>query len=164
MSSHEQQLLAYAKKCVTPAYSYCKAKLDNDLKPTLDAFKAAGFFSSCKVAELKPTAADIDTLKSLPFCNSEAVFSDLKSELPRYLAAAEAVSSRANVVDWWKLLEDDLPHWAQSCKLVLLVEPSSAAAERAFFQILSNSFSEKQESSLEDYIELSVMLQYNYRN
>ena len=133
-------MLAYAKQCVTPAYTYCKAKFDNDLKPTLDAFKAAGFFSSCKVAELKPTAADIDTLKSLPFCNSEAVFSDLKSELPRYLAAAEAVSSRANVVDWWKLLEDDLPHWAQSCKLVLLVEPSSAAAERAFFKYCLTPF------------------------
>ena len=112
---------------------------------------------------LKPTAADIDTLKSLPFCNSEAALSDLKSELPRYLAAAEGMSSRANIVDWWKSHEDDLPHWAQSCKLVLLVQLSSAAAERVF-SILSNSFSERQESSLEDYIELSVMLQYNYRN
>ena len=84
ISSREQQLLAYwcwPKQCVTPAYTYLKAKFDNDLKPTLDAFKAAHFFSPSKVVELKPTATDIDTLKSLPFCNSEAVLSDLKSEV-----------------------------------------------------------------------------------
>ena len=81
ISSREQQLLVYAKQCVTLAYTYFKAEFDNDLKPTLDAFKAACFFSPSKVAELKPTATDIDTLKSLPFCNSEAVLSDLKSEM-----------------------------------------------------------------------------------
>ena len=46
------------------------------------------------------------------------------------------------------------------CKNVLLVQPSSAAAERVF-SILSSSFTERQTSSLEDYIETSVMLQYN---
>ena len=40
--------------------------------------------------------------------------------------------------------------------LVLLVQPSSAAAERVFL-----TFSAKQESALEDYVQLSVM-QYNY--
>ena len=45
-------------------------------------------------------------------------------------------------------------------KLVLLVQPSSAAAERVF-SLLQNSFSQRQSSSLEDYIETSLMLQYN---
>jgi len=31
------------------------------------------------------------------------------------------------------------------------------------FSILTNSFSTQQESSLEDYVQLSVMLQHNYR-
>ena len=47
--------------------------------------------------------------------------------------------------------------------MVLLVEPSSAAAERVFSH-LSNSFTEQQMSSLEDYIETSIMLQYNKQN
>ena len=51
---------------------------------------------------------------------------------------------------------------AGACKNVLLIQPSSAAAERAF-SILCNSFGERQESSLQDYIECSIMLQYNGR-
>jgi len=42
----------------------------------------------------------------------------------------------------------------------MLIQPSSAAAELAF-SILSNSFTNRQEHSLKDYIETSVMLQYN---
>ena len=49
-----------------------------------------------------------------------------------------------------------------TCRLVLLVKPSLAAAERVF-SLLNNAFHSQQESSLEDYLELSVMLQYNYR-
>ena len=44
-------------------------------------------------------------------------------------------------------------------KLVLLVKPLSAAAE-GVFSLLNNSFDIKQESALEDYIHLSVMMQY----
>ena len=44
----------------------------------------------------------------------------------------------------------------------ILVQPSSAAAER-IFSILSNSFTDRQEHALRDYIETSVMLQYNCR-
>ena len=34
--------------------------------------------------------------------------------------------------------QNDLPAWAEACKLVLLVQPSSAAAERVF-SLLENS-------------------------
>ena len=53
-----------------------------------------------------------------------------------------------------------LPNWSSICKSVLLVQPSSATAERVF-SILTNSFTDRQEHSLKDYIETSVMLQYN---
>ena len=44
-------------------------------------------------------------------------------------------------------------------KCLLLKQPSSAAAERAF-SLLTNSFNDEQRRSLEGYIELSIMLQY----
>ena len=44
----------------------------------------------------------------------------------------------------------------------LLVQPSSAAAERVF-SILNSSFGDKQQHALEDYIEASIQLQYNCR-
>jgi len=34
--------------------------------------------------------------------------------------------------------------------------------QSVFFSILANLFGKQQESSLEDYIQLSVMMQYNY--
>ena len=61
-----------------------------------------------------------------------------------------------------ELVEKVLPNWSSTCKCVLLVQPSSAAAERVS-SILSNSFTDRQEHSLKDYIETSVMLQYNCR-
>ena len=50
-------------------------------------------------------------------------------------------------------------HAAAACQ-AMLVQPSSAAAERVF-SLLRNSFGERQQSSLQDYIETSIMLQYN---
>ncbi len=58
--------------------------------------------------------------------------------------------------------ETELPLWFSSCKSVLLIQPSSAAAERVF-SLLANYFNERQTSALEDYIQTSLMLQYNYR-
>ena len=63
---------------------------------------------------------------------------------------------------WWKRNEKVLPNWSSTCKSVLLVQLLSATAERVF-SILSNSFTDRQEHSLKDYIETSVMLQYNSR-
>lgn len=159
---HEQQLLAYAESCVTSAYAYFRRKFENDLHPVLEAFKAARFFSPHKVTELQPSATDINSLSVIPFLNYPEKLNDLKSELPTYLAAAEDISPQVDPVQWWKSHESSLPKWASACRLVLLMQPSSAAAERVF-SILTNSFSHKQESSLEDYIELSIMLQYNKR-
>ena len=48
--------------------------------------------------------------------------------------------------------------WSGACKTVLLVQPSSEAAERVF-SLLENYFNNRQNSSLEDYIETSLMLQ-----
>ena len=79
-----------ANACCAPAYSYL-AKFDNDLSPHLLAFKAARYFSPSKVNELKPAAADIDSLSVFPFLNSDLI-SSLKSELPDYLAEAEGTS------------------------------------------------------------------------
>ena len=52
--------------------------------------------------------------------------------------------------------------WSKAYKSVLLVQPSLAAAERVF-SILCNSFTDRQEHALRDYIETLVMLQYNCR-
>lgn len=162
-SGRELQLISYAKTCVAPAYEYFREKFDKDLKPILDIFAAARYFAPSKIKELNPTQLDIESLKAFPFLNSDSIIEHLKSELLNYLAAAEDVSDQSDPIAWWKSHENDLPHWAHAFQLVILVQPSSAAAERVF-SLPSNSFGTQQESSLQDYIQLSVMLQYNYRN
>ena len=108
------------------------------------------------MSELKPTAADISSHAAFPFLNSELI-DGLKLELSEYLAAAEDVSDKADVLKWWKNHEENgrLANWTRACRMIVLVQPSSAAAERVF-SMLANSFSSLQESSLEDYLQLSV--------
>ena len=55
-----------------------------------------------------------------------------------------------------------LPHWSSVVWKVLLVQPSSATAER-IFSMLNQSFGEQQQNALEDLVETSIMLQYNKR-
>ena len=154
-----QQMYDYALSCAKPAYDYFKLKFYNDLKVPMNAFKAARFFDPAKVYELKPTSTDIDDLKVFPFL-TQPVLEGLKAELPLYLSKAEGVSTEMMKLQWWQSHQEELPRWSNACKQVLLIQPSSAAAERVF-SLLNNSFNERQNSSLEDYIETSIMLQYN---
>ena len=143
-----------------PMYYYFHFKFNNDLKPVLDAFKAARLFSPSKFHKLKPSAADINCHKAFPFLNSQPAIDGLKSEIPTYMAASEDVPrlpTYINPVAWWKSHAMELPKWANAFRLVLLVQPSSAAAERV--SSILQRFTAQQQSSLEDYLELSVMLQ-----
>ena len=160
-SSHEQQLNAYATACIDPAYAYFQAKFDNDLKPAMQVFKAARYFSPTTTGELKPVASDLDILHSLSFLTSGDI-TNLKTELPLYLAAVEDILPIVDPTKWWERHKEVLPHWANAFRKVVLLQPSSAAAERVF-SILTNAFGHLQTSSLEDYVSTSVMLQYNKR-
>ena len=156
------QLFRYAKVCIKPGYDYFKKKFDEDLSLVLDMFKCWRLFDSAFVADAHPGCEDIEELRLLPFFNSTSTIDDLKHELPTYIANTEDVSSQIDKTDWWKRKADELPKWANARKKALLLQPSSAAAERVV-SLLSNSFSNRQEQSLRDYIQTSIMIQYNSR-
>ena len=125
------------------AYEYFNKKFGQELKDTVSAFKFAGYFDPTKVVELQPVGNNVDNLKIFPFLKSQHnIIDNLKNELPKYLAMVEDVSSSIDKNDWWMKHETELPHWSKACKMVLLVQPSSAAAERVF-SLLSNSFTER---------------------
>ena len=84
----------------------------------------------------------------------------LKEEYPQYAAAAEDLSTDCEIVTFWNLHANSIPIWKENAAKVLLLQPSSAAAERVF-SILKNSFGDQQLSALEDYLEASLILQYN---
>ena len=91
----------------------------------------------------------------------------LKAELPAYLALAADVNADVNILEWWKNhsspgSDSCLPHWSSAIQKVLLVQPSSATAERVF-SMLNQSFGEQQQNALEDLVETTIMLQCNKR-
>ena len=161
-SISSQQWLAYANRCVEPGLSYYKKKFTDELSGTVAAFKAARLFVPHKINEMKPDASAIDALKAFPFLDNIAVLDGLKQELPTYMAKAADISPSIEPLRWWKNNSGELPHWSQAACKVALVQPSSAATERVF-SLLSCSFGAQQDSSLQDYIETSLMLQYNSR-
>lgn len=119
------------------------------LKYLVSVFKAAKLKEQMKSVLLQP--------KWIPFESS--VIDGLKEELPQYLTLAADTSNEIEPLDWWKRHEVDLSKWSGSACQIVLVQPSSVAAE-CVFSILHCSFCDQ--NSLEDYIEASVQLQYNH--
>ncbi len=155
----QQQLLRYATACVQPGVQYFNERLNSSMKIPLAAFKAARLFSPVKIQEMQPDCAAVDSLSSLPFLDANTL-GNLKSELPQYIAAVEDLNPSYNALDFWKSHTSSLPAWAAAARKALLVQPSSAASERVF-SLLNNSFGSQQNNCLQDYIETSLMLQYN---
>ena len=116
----------------------------------------------CSGCDLR--AATVLALRIFPFLNSDRIIDGLIAELPDYVAAAQdvVVTTEEEKVKWWCQHVERLPCWSVAVKQVLLVQPFSAAAERAF-SLLSAAFSDQQDRALADYLQASVMLQYNKR-
>ena len=110
---------------------------------------------------MQPGSDAINTVSALPFLNSSEILDNLKAELPQYLALATDINPQVDPVDWWQRKSANLPHRSNAASQVLLVQPPSAAEEWAF-SLLSNCFTNQQETSLHDYIESPLMLQYNH--
>lgn len=160
----------YGRDRVRPAVHWFLRKFNVELYPLMRIFKAARLFCPATLRSLAPTAATIQELRTFPFLDSDATIDNLATELPSYLAAAEDTvfngdtirEVSAKKVEWWRDHSGELPHWSAATKKVLLVQPSSAAVERVF-SLLRAAFGDQQSSSLRDYLECSLMLQFNGR-
>ena len=138
---------------------YFNEHLSGSMQIPLAAFKAAQLFSPLKIQEMQPDCAAVDSLSVFPFLDHNTL-GGLKTELPHYMAAVEDISPTYSPLEVWKRHALSLPSWAVAAQKVLLLHPSSAASERVF-SFLNSSFGHQQYSTLQDYIETSLMLQYN---
>jgi hypothetical protein len=153
------QLMAQAKACIRPGLNFYQCKFSIQFRDTVRAFKAARFCCPVQVQALRPTSASLEELRNFPFVNNDATIANLAQELPLYIAAADGVNVACEE-EKVTAHRDTLPHWCALVKKLLLIQPSSAAAERVF-SLLSNAFTSHQDSALQDYLEASVMLRYN---
>ena len=94
---------------------------------------------------MQPDAATVEqSLLAIPFLSAPSIVNSLKAELPDYVARAADISADFPALDWWKQNGSALPSWAGAAKKILLLQPSSAAAERVF-SILKCTFGEQQD-------------------
>ena len=66
------------------------------------------------------------------------------------------------ILGWWRDNSSTFPAWALAAHIVFAVSPNSASCERVF-ALLKNLFGEEQMSALADYVQASLMLNYNGR-
>ena len=155
------RLMAQAKAYFQPGLQFFQQKFSVQFHDTVRAFKAACLACPVQVQTLNPTARSLEELRHFPFV-TDTTIANLAQELPLYRAAAKGVTvtCEEDKVSWWNSHKLTLPHLSSLVRALLLIQPSSASAERAF-SLLANTFSSQQESALQDYLGASVMLQYN---
>ena len=152
--------MKYARLCIKPALDYYKEHLQADLMSVpLKAFKAARLFDPHYLNKTKPESVALNSLSTFTFV-TENMLSALKEEYPLYVAATEDISLDCDTLMFWKQYANNIPKWKEVAAKILLLQPSSAAAERVF-SLLKSSFRDQQLKSLEDYIEALLVIQYN---
>ena len=166
LGTTEQEVAALRKignDGVRPGIDFFLRKFNVELYDVVRAFKAARYACPMKVQELRPTPEEVNALRAFPFLDSNEIITNLQKERPHYLTEAKDVElQEGEQLRWWFDHSNHLPHWSTAVKLLALVQPSSAAAER-IFSLLRAAFNDQQERALEDNLEASVMLAYNHR-
>lgn len=129
----QNRLITRAKYCVQPGLNFFQQKFNVQFLTNVRAFKAARLRCPVQVSALRPDARSLEELKSFPFVD-DATIANLATEPPLYLSAVDGVmcDSEEEKLVWWAAHRDTLPHWVALVRKLLLVQPSSAAAERVF--------------------------------
>ena len=157
-----QRLVQQTLAGLQPAILWFLRKFNQGLQNQVTAFRRARFFDPVEVQSLALTPEKVRSLECFPFFNGGEL-ELLVAELLHYLAAVADVTlnNADDKLRWWSQ-QNTLPHWKNAVKKLVLVQPSSAAAERAF-SIMASCFTDEQQSALEETVEASVMLRYNVR-
>ena len=125
----------------------------------VDFFKSARLLNPirfCAVYNAQELPLLLDKFK---FLNDDEM-KQLVSEAPACIALANDIRHDIDLMQWWRQNRSVLPNFTRLAFRVMLVQPSSACVERAFSQ-LRNLLTDRQEQTLEDAVELSVMLAFN---
>lgn len=89
----------FAMSCTQPGLQYFTTQLSGSLSGPLEAFKAARLVNLQKVAEMMPTATDVNVLSSFPYV-TDTMLDHLKSELPAYVARVANIGPEYSPLKW----------------------------------------------------------------
>ena len=102
------------------------------------------------------------------------LLSKMKDERTKYVGFANSIINETlrinpttgkdtfDLLAFWRGHKGEIPAFAKMCRAVLTYAPNSCPPERVF-SILADSFGDDQKSALADYMEWSMMVQFNER-
>lgn len=174
----------HAKECVHGAFEYLSKRLNDDpevpepyrLASVYALFQAIRVFNPGFVSAGHLAPSDIDTLpERIPWIDHQTA-RQLQDERAEYVCIAKRSplsfdtsnvdDLSANVLAFWREAASQkdckLPTWVREARRAFCVTPNSASTERVL-SILQRKFDTTQMHSLSDYLEGSVMLEYNQR-
>ena len=137
------------RECLTPAFQYYLTTSANDatISRSIVIFRAAQLFNPQFVKTSRLIATDVDQIRAVPFLNTALVVQSLKDELAAYSVKADQLRDdfdpRVDTLQWWKNVSPELPGWSSAVQKLILIQPSSAAAEQVF-SLLATMFGDQQ--------------------
>jgi hypothetical protein len=159
-----QILLKSSAEKVAVAHSKMLFDSDHRMLSTLLLFRGCRLWSWKFIARTDIVALREELIHARSIPATEAFYSELEKELEHYKLQAnkEHVKEigQLSLWDFWRTHQINLPYFYRGACEVALCMPSSCAVERVF-SLLEELFSSSQESSLQDYKEIKVMLRYN---
>ena len=159
---------------LTPGFDYLEARLTGTCRAE---YSLVDMYELCRVvrafdpnyAAAHVDAAHVDALSAVRPLLALGFISNLKAELPQYLAAAataptfdksDVAGYTEGILWWWRTNGSRFTQWAQAARIVFAISPNSC--ERVF-SLLKLMWGDQQMSTLADAIRASLMLRYNDR-
>jgi hypothetical protein len=142
-----------------------------DCTDTYELFRLVQVFDPVFAVADRVCAETVKGLAALPcFENLDALVAGMIAEIPKYMSSASRLRlDRADVAEFskgvlqfWRSHATEMPHWAEAARIVFSMAPSSAACERVF-SLLASMLDSNQRRALMDFVEGSLMLNYNNR-
>jgi hypothetical protein len=162
-----------AIEMVRPGFDYYEAKFFDEgaqLGRAVALFEAAELVNPQRIVALAVRVEEL--LPNLPPSVDAPFRLALLEQLPAYIREATLFTIHRDTTfqrlpdriwDWWREHGAEIPAWRRLTHLLSLFQPSSAAVERVFSEFKA-LFNPQQSRTLQDAVQLSVMLRINHRN
>lgn len=173
-------LLRLAADMIGNALQYFNDRIMDKRAPQNERQRIARIFSPLWAKGNLVTLASVECLRAFRFVRHPKVapfVQKMKNEIAAYNALVDTIppleerlvkDRNGKDVDsfdiraWWLSVKEKLPGFFQVLRALLTHAPNSAPPER-LFSILNNTFGDQQTRAYEDYIEFSLMKQFNER-
>ena len=128
-------------------------------------------FDSNFAAHAAITPAFIDTMQAITPLAALGMLDKMKQELPHYTVAVanapdfdktDVEAYTTAILKWWRTNGKSFPNWALAARIVFSLSPNSAECERVF-SLVKRLFGDEQLSSLADYLNAALKLNYHKR-